>query len=92
MATYKSRDAFLQGAIAKARSQLPPPAPQNAAPQRTVAPRPTAAHPGFQAVARRMAARQGISTKHASAELATSSRGASFRAKRRNPRLTRVRG
>lgn len=47
-------------------------------------------HPGFKAVASKMASSQGISTKRASAELAASTRGASKSAKKANPRLTRV--
>lgn len=49
-------------------------------------------HPGFKAVAGRMARRQGISRKAASAELAASTRRASKGAKKRNPRLKRVKG
>lgn len=49
-------------------------------------------HPGFKAVAAEMAAKQGISRERASAELAASTRRASAAAKRKNPRLNRVRG
>jgi hypothetical protein len=49
-------------------------------------------HPGFKAVAAKIAAKQGISTKAASAELAASSRNASAKAKKANPRLKRVNG
>lgn len=48
------------------------------------------AHPGFEAVARRMAKKQGISMEQARAELAASTRRASPAAKRRNPALKRV--
>lgn len=47
---------------------------------------------GFKNVASSIARRQGISKKRASAILAASSRRASPAAKRRNPRLKRVKG
>lgn len=47
-------------------------------------------HPGFKAVAKGIAKKQGISNKAASAILASSSRKASSAAKKRNPRLNRV--
>lgn len=47
-------------------------------------------HPGFAAVARGMARKQGISNARASAELAASTRRASPAAKKANPRLKRV--
>jgi hypothetical protein len=50
------------------------------------------AHPGFKAVAGKMATKQGISKEEASAELAASSRRASAGAKKANPRLKRVKG
>lgn len=50
------------------------------------------AHPGFARVASRIARKQGISKKRAGAILAASSRRASPAAKRRNPRLKRVKG
>jgi hypothetical protein len=50
------------------------------------------AHPGFKAVAAGMAKKQGISTQQASAELAASTRRASPAAKKKNPRLKRVKG
>jgi hypothetical protein len=50
------------------------------------------AHPGFDEVARRIAKREGISIKRARAELAAGTRRDSAAAKRRNPRLERVRG
>lgn len=50
------------------------------------------AHPGFAAVAAKIAAREGVSKDRAGAILAASSRGASAKAKRHNPRLRRVKG
>jgi hypothetical protein len=52
----------------------------------------TKAHPGFKAVARKIARRRGKSLKRARAILAASTRRASAAAKRRNPRLKRVKG
>jgi hypothetical protein len=49
-------------------------------------------HPGFANVAAGIADRQGVSPKVAAAELAASTRRASPAAKRRNPRLNRVKG
>lgn len=49
-------------------------------------------HPGFQAVASKIASKQGVSKKEASAELAASTRKASNKAKTKNPRLNRVKG
>jgi hypothetical protein len=48
------------------------------------------AHPGFQNVAAGIARKQGVSKKEAAAELASSTRKASAKAKRANPRLNRV--
>jgi hypothetical protein len=48
-------------------------------------------HPGFKSVAGSIARRQGISQERANAILAASSRHASAAAKRKNPRLKRVR-
>jgi hypothetical protein len=48
------------------------------------------AHPGFKAVAAKIARKQGVSTKAASAMLAASSRRASPAAKKANPNLKRV--
>ena len=48
------------------------------------------AHPGFKNVAASMAAKQGIPTKEADAELAASTRDASAKAKKENPRLGMV--
>lgn len=50
------------------------------------------AHPGFKAVAAKMAAEQGESKAAASAELAASTRNASSSAKKKNPRLKKVKG
>lgn len=47
-------------------------------------------HPGFSAVASKIAKKEGISKKRAGAILAASSRRASAGAKRKNPRLKRV--
>jgi len=47
---------------------------------------------GFQNVAKEIAKKQNISKERASAILAESSRNASEAAKRRNPRLRRVKG
>lgn len=49
-------------------------------------------HPGFAAVQRRIAQRQGISQKRAGAILAAGTRRASPAAKRKNPRLKKVKG
>jgi hypothetical protein len=49
-------------------------------------------HPGFKAVASKIAKKQGISKKRASAILASATRKASPAAKRKNPRLKRVKG
>jgi len=50
------------------------------------------AHPGFKAVQARIAAKEGLSMDRAGAILAASSRGASAKAKKANPRLKRVKG
>lgn len=50
------------------------------------------AHPGFKAVQSQIAAKEGVSQERAGAILAASSRRASAAAKRKNPRLKRVRG
>lgn len=50
------------------------------------------AHPGFKAAQRSIAKRQGVSMKRAGAILAAGSRNASAAAKRKNPRLKRVKG
>ena len=49
-------------------------------------------HPGFKAVASKIAAKEGVSKARASAILAASSRKASAKAKAANPRLKRVKG
>lgn len=49
-------------------------------------------HPGFKSVQRSIARKEGVSQKAAGAILASASRGASAKAKRRNPRLRRVKG
>jgi len=48
------------------------------------------AHPGFKAVQKKIASEQGVSLKSAGAILASSSRNASASAKKKNPRLNRV--
>ena len=50
------------------------------------------AHPGFEAVEGRIARRQGISESSAGAILGSRTRNASPAAKRKNPRLNRVKG
>lgn len=50
------------------------------------------AHPGFKAVQAKIAAKEGISKKRAGAILASASRGASASAKRKNPKLKKVKG
>ncbi len=47
-------------------------------------------HPGFKAVASKIAAKEGVSKERANAILAASSRGASASAKHKNPRLKKV--
>lgn len=49
-------------------------------------------HPGFKAVAAGIARKQGVSEDAADAMLAASTRRASPAAKRKNPRLKRVKG
>lgn len=48
------------------------------------------AHPGFKAVAKKIASKQGISEERAGAILASSSRKASASAKKKNPNLKKV--
>lgn len=50
------------------------------------------AHPGFKAVASKIAKKQGVSKEKASAILAASTRKASAKAKKANPNLKRVKG
>ena len=47
-------------------------------------------HPGFKAVQRQIARREGVSMKSAGAILASSTRKASSAAKRANPKLRKV--
>lgn len=49
-------------------------------------------HPGFKAVASKIAKKEGVSKDTAAAELASSSRHASKKAKKENPRLKKVKG
>lgn len=49
-------------------------------------------HPGFKAVQKSIARKEGVSMKAAGAILAASTRNASQAAKRANPRLKRVKG
>jgi hypothetical protein len=49
-------------------------------------------HPGFKAVQGRIAKKMGISSERAGAILAASSRNASEKAKRANPKLRKVKG
>lgn len=48
------------------------------------------AHPGFKGAQSKIAAREGVSKKAAGAILAAATRGASAKAKAKNPRLKRV--
>ena len=48
------------------------------------------AHPGFKAVSASIAKKGGYSSQQANAILASASRGASKKAKKKNPRLKRV--
>jgi hypothetical protein len=52
----------------------------------------SAKHPGFKAVASKIAAKEGVSKDRAGAILAASSRRASPAAKKANPRLNKVKG
>lgn len=49
-------------------------------------------HPGFHAIAEKIARKHNISLKRASAELAAGTRRAGKSARRKNPRLNRVKG
>lgn len=53
---------------------------------------PTAKHPGFKAVQKKIAKKSNVSMEAAGAILASSSRKASAAAKKKNPRLNRVKG
>lgn len=50
------------------------------------------AHPGFKAVQSKIAAERGVSRERAGAILGAATRSASAAAKRKNPRLKRVKG
>ena len=52
----------------------------------------TAKHPGLKAVQKKIARKSGVSMERAGAILAASSRKASPAAKKKNPRLKRVKG
>jgi hypothetical protein len=52
----------------------------------------SAAHPGFSAVQNKIAAKEGLSKRAAGAILASQTRKASKGARKRNPRLNRVKG
>ena len=52
----------------------------------------TAKHPGFKAVQKKIAKKQGISMERAGAILAAGARKASKKAVKANPRLKRVKG
>lgn len=49
-------------------------------------------HPGFASVQNKIAKEEGVSKDRAGAILASSSRGASKKAKKANPRLKKVKG
>ena len=49
-------------------------------------------HPGFKAVAKGIARKQGVSMGRAQAMLAAGTRRASAKAKRKNPNLRKVKG
>jgi hypothetical protein len=49
-------------------------------------------HPGFKAVQKKIAKKQGVSMESAGAILASSSRKASPAAKKKNPNLKKVKG
>lgn len=53
---------------------------------------PTKKHPGFKAVQKKIAKKQGIGMEAAGAILANASRNASAAAKRKNPSLKKVKG
>lgn len=48
------------------------------------------AHPGFKKASAKIAAKEGVSQKRADAILAADSRGALAKAKKRNPKLNKV--
>jgi hypothetical protein len=49
-------------------------------------------HPGFKAAQAKIASKSGVSMERAGAILASASRGASVAAKKKNPRLKKVKG
>lgn len=49
-------------------------------------------HPGFKAVQKKIAAKENVSMERAGAILASSSRKASAAARKKNPRLKKVKG
>ena len=49
-------------------------------------------HPGFKSVQKSIAKKSGVSMERAGAILAASSRGSSAGAKKKNPRLKKVKG
>ena len=49
-------------------------------------------HPGFQAVQSKIASKEGVSQEAAGAILASATRKASPKARKKNPRLNRVKG
>lgn len=51
-----------------------------------------AKHPGFKKAAASIAKKEGVSKKRAGAILASATRKASAKAKRKNPRLKKVKG
>ena len=52
----------------------------------------SAKHPGFKAVQKKIASKQGVSMESAGAILAAGARKASPAAKKKNPRLKKVKG
>lgn len=52
----------------------------------------TKKHPGFKAVANKISKKEGVSKKSAAKIVAASSRKASAKAKRKNPKLKKVKG
>jgi hypothetical protein len=50
------------------------------------------AHPGFKAVAAKVAKKEGLSKERASAIVAASARNASAKAHKANPKLNKVKG
>lgn len=49
-------------------------------------------HPGFKAIQKKIARKEGVSSDVAGAILAKASRGASAKAKIKNPRLKKIKG